>query len=138
MAGISQKRGLLSEINVTPLVDVMLVLLIIFMITAPLLTTGLKVDLPETRAGELRSPEKPLVIVITREGKILVGREVLSLPRLSRWLSEARAAGLVKAVQIRADRRVPYEVVARVLGELSAAGITSVALVTQPLEHEGS
>jgi len=138
MAGISQKKGLLSEINVTPLVDVMLVLLIIFMITAPLLTTGLKVDLPETRAGELRSPEKPLVIVITREGKILVGREVLSLPRLSRWLSEARAAGLVKAVQVQADRRVPYEVVARVLGELSAAGITSVALVTQPLEHEGS
>ena len=138
MAGISQKKGLLSEINVTPLVDVMLVLLIIFMITAPLLTTGLKVDLPETQAGELRSPEKPLVIVITREGKILVGREALSLPRLSRWLSEARAAGLVKAVQVQADRRVPYEVVARVLGELSAAGITSVALVTQPLEHEGS
>ncbi|QJA06785.1 ExbD/TolR family protein [Thermosulfurimonas marina] len=137
MAGISRK-GLLSEINVTPLVDVMLVLLIIFMITAPLLTTGLKVDLPETQAGELQATGKPLVIVITREGKILVGRKVLSLKRLSRWLAEARSAGLIKEVQLQADRRVPYEVVARVLGELSAAGITSVALVTQPLEHEGS
>ncbi len=128
---------MLADINVTPLVDVMLVLLIIFMITAPLLTTGLRVDLPETRAGEVRSPGKPLIITITREGKILVGREALSLSRLSRWLSEAQAAGLVQEVQVRADRRVPYGVVARVLGELSGAGITKVALITQPLSNEG-
>lgn len=133
-----QRKGLLSEINVTPLVDVMLVLLIIFMITAPLLTTGLKVDLPKTRAGEIKPTEKPLVIIITREGKILVGKEAVSLRRLSRWLAEARAAGLVKEVQLRADRRVPYGLVAKVLGELSGAGITNIALVTQPLENEGS
>ncbi|RUM89505.1 MAG: protein TolR [Thermodesulfatator sp.] len=138
MSGGLGKKGLLAEINVTPLVDVMLVLLIIFMITAPLLSTGLQVDLPRTRAGELRPAEKPLVIVITREGKILVGREAVSLSRLSRWISEARSAGLVREVQLQADRRVPYELVARVLGELSAAGVTEIALVTQPLEHEGS
>ena len=129
------RKGLLAEINVTPLVDVMLVLLIIFMITAPLFTTGLRVDLPRTRAGKLKTPERPLVITITREGRILVGKEAVSLSRLSRWLAEARAAGLVREVQLRADRTVPYGIVARVLGELSGAGLTDIALVTQPLEH---
>ena len=125
-------KGLMAEINVTPLVDVMLVLLIIFMITAPLLTTGIEVDLPETRAGELKKKEKSLVVTITKEGKIIVGRESLSLKRLSRWLAEAKRAGIVKEVQIRADREVPYGLVAKVLGELEAAGITEIGLMTKP------
>lgn len=125
-------KGLMAEINVTPLVDVMLVLLIIFMITAPLLTTGIEVDLPETRAGELKKKEKSLVVTITKEGKIIVGRESLSLKRLSRWLAEAKRAGIVKEVRIRADREVPYGLVAKVLGELEAAGITEIGLMTKP------
>jgi len=129
------KKGLLAEINVTPLVDVMLVLLIIFMITAPLLTTGIQVDLPETRAGELRKSSKPFVITITHEGKIIVGRQSLSLERLSRWLAEAKRAGLVREVQIQADKRVPYGLVAKVLGEVSAAGITEIGLMTRPVSQ---
>ena len=125
-------KGLMAEINVTPLVDVMLVLLIIFMITAPLLTSGIEVDLPETRAGELRKKEKSLVVTITKEGKIVVGRESLSLKRLSRWLAEAKRAGIVKEVQIRADREVPYGLVAKVLGEIESAGITEIGLMTKP------
>ena len=125
-------KGLMAEINVTPLVDVMLVLLIIFMITAPLLTTGIEVDLPETRAGELKKKEKSLVVTITKEGKIIVGRESLSLKRLSRWLAEAKRAGIVKEVQIRADREVPYGLVAKVLGEIESAGITEIGLMTKP------
>ncbi|HIE33109.1 MAG TPA: biopolymer transporter ExbD [Thermodesulfobacteriaceae bacterium] len=127
------KKGLMAEINVTPLVDVMLVLLIIFMITAPLLTTGIQVDLPETRAGELKKNEKPFVITITKEGKIIVGQQSLSLERLSRWLAEAKRVGIVKDVQIQADKQVPYGLIAKVLGELEAAGITEIGLMTKPV-----
>ncbi|OAQ21477.1 ExbD/TolR family protein [Thermosulfurimonas dismutans] len=129
----SGKKGLMAEINVTPLVDVMLVLLIIFMITAPLLTTGIQVDLPETRAGELKKSEKPFVITITKEGKIIVGQQSLSLDRLSRWLAEAKRVGIVKDVQIQADKQVPYGLIAKVLGELEAAGITEIGLMTKPV-----
>ncbi len=135
---VGKSRGLLAEINVIPLVDIMLVLLIIFMITAPLLTTGIEVELPQTRAGELKESSRPFVITITRKGEILVGRQRLSLERLSRWLKEAKEAGLIKEVRLRADREVPYGVVAQVLGELEAAGITQIGLITQPGPHERS
>lgn len=127
-------QGLLAEINVIPLVDIVLVLLIIFMITAPLLTTGIQVDLPQTQAGEIKSKVRPLIITVTKEGHILVKKQKLSLKRLSRWLKEAKRAGLIKEVQVQADQKASYGLVAKVLGELSAAGITEVALLTRPHE----
>ena len=125
------KKGLRAEINVTPLVDVMLVLLIIFMITAPMMTTGLEVDLPKTKAGELKA-EKPLLITVTARGKIFIGKKEIPLARLSAWLTEARRKGLLREVNLKADRRCPYGVVAKVLAEIQAVGITNIGLVTEP------
>ncbi len=134
-----REEGLLAEINVVPLVDIVLVLLIIFMITAPLMTTGILVDLPKTKAGPIpQSPKKPLTIVITREGKVRVGREFVSLKRLEAWLKEAKDKGLVKDVRLQADEKVPYGVVARVLGLVEAAGISEISLITIPVSHEKS
>ena len=125
------RRGLMAEINVTPLVDVMLVLLIIFMITAPMLSTGLEVDLPQTKAGELKS-QKPLLIAIDRQGRIFIENKEIPLSRLSVWLREAKKTGLIKEVNLKADKNCPYGLVAKVLGELEAVGITQVGLVTKP------
>jgi len=124
----------MADINVTPLVDVMLVLLIIFMITAPMMTTGLEVDLPKTKAGELKA-EKPLLITINAEGKIFINQQEFPLERLGIWLKEARKRGWLKGVTLKADRRCPYGIVAKVLAEIQAIGITEVGLVTEPENH---
>ncbi len=134
MGSNSSRRGLLADINVTPLVDVMLVLLIIFMITAPMMTTGLEVDLPKTKAGQLKA-EKPLLITINAEGKIFINQQEFPLERLDIWLKEARKGGWLKGVTLKADRRCPYGIVAKVLAEIQAVGITEVGLVTEPENH---
>ena len=125
------KKGLMADINVTPLVDVMLVLLIIFMITAPMLSTGLEVDLPETKAGALEQKE-PLLIVVNRKGEIFIENKKFDLKSLKTWLLQARKAGLVKAINLKADRRCPYGQVARILAEIEAAGFSEIGLVTRP------
>ncbi len=130
----SQNKGLNAEINVTPLVDVMLVLLIIFMITAPMLSSGLEVDLPETKAGELQS-QKPLLIVINDKGQIFIQNKEIPLSRLGTWLREAKKTGLLKEINIKADQSCPYGLVAKVLGEVQSAGINNVGLVTKPEEN---
>ncbi len=130
----TRNNGLNADINVTPLVDVMLVLLIIFMITAPMLSTGLEVDLPETKAGELQA-KKPLLIVINEKGQIFIQNKEISLARLEVWLREAQKAGLLKEVNLKADKRCPYGLVARVLAEVQNVGINSIGLVTKPEEN---
>ncbi len=130
----NQRRGLMAEINVTPLVDVMLVLLIIFMITAPMMTTGIEVDLPRTKAGELKS-EKSLIISITANGKIYINQQQIPLSRLSIWLKEARKRGLLNEITIKADRHCPYGIVAKVLSEVQSVGITNIGLMTEIEDH---
>ena len=125
------KRGLMAEINVTPLVDVMLVLLIIFMITAPMMTTGLEVNLPKTKAGELQA-EKPLLVTINAEGRVFINRQEIPLSRLGVWLREVRRKGLIREVNLKADRRCPYGVVAKVLAEIQSVGVANIGLVTEP------
>ncbi|WP_051132495.1 ExbD/TolR family protein [Thermodesulfatator atlanticus] len=125
------KKGLVADINVTPLVDVMLVLLIIFMITAPLLSTGLEVDLPQTKAGDLKQKE-PLLIVINAKGEVFVGNKKIALSALGKFLAQTKKAGLKKDINIKADKRCPYGVVAKVLAEVKKAGFESVGLVTKP------
>jgi len=126
-------KGLQHEINVIPLVDIVLVILIIFMITAPLMTTGLEVDLPKTKdTGLVRKEREPLKITITARGEVKVSGEVVSLERLSKWLSEAKRHKLVEEVQIEADRQALYEIVAKVLAEVKKAGFTQVGLLTLP------
>lgn len=126
-------KNLQDEINVIPLVDIVLVILIIFMITAPLMTTGLEVDLPKTKDTGLSQREtKPLRITITDRGEIKVAGERINLEALGRWLEEAKKHNLVQEVQIEADRRALYEVVAKVLAEVKRAGFTQVGLLTLP------
>ena len=133
----------LSEINVTPLVDVMLVLLIIFMISAPLLNVAVPVELPETEATAVDSSDDPVVISIKRDGAIYVGEGEVSFDRLVATVSEAAGPdGREKAVSVRGDGRAPYQAVARVMARLSSAGFTKLNLITDtaggaPTDEEG-
>ncbi|MEZ0343632.1 MAG: biopolymer transporter ExbD [Caldimicrobium sp.] len=126
-------KGLQDEINIIPLVDIILVILIIFMITAPLMTSGLEVDLPKTKDTAItRKEREPLKITITARGEIKISGQRISLERLSRWLAEAKKHQLVEEVQIEADRRAYFEIVAKVLSEVKRAGFTQVGVLTQP------
>jgi biopolymer transport protein TolR len=133
-------RYLLSEINVTPLVDVMLVLLVIFMITAPLLHTGLRVTLPKTRTVEAQSPPTQAVIItIDQQGNIYLGtgtkmaHQPISADDLALILRERLSHSPDKRVFVRGDGETPYRVIAYVLGLCRQAG-ASVNLVTEPLK----
>ena len=123
----------LSEINVTPLVDVMLVLLIIFMISAPLLTVGVPVELPKTEASAVETNNEPLTVSIDRQGAIFIGDGETSFDDLAtRLLTEAGGAEQAgeRPVFVRADGRAPYQAVARVMARLSGAGFTKLNLIT--------
>ncbi|WP_022854933.1 ExbD/TolR family protein [Thermodesulfobacterium thermophilum] len=125
-------KDLQGEINIIPLVDVVLVILIIFMITAPLMTSGIEVELPKTKNFPITQKEvQPIKITITKEGKIkLYGQEV-SLEVLSKWAEEAKQRELAKEIQIEADKDCPYGIVAKVLSELKKAGFSELGLLTQ-------
>ena len=125
----------MGEINVTPLVDVMLVLLIVFMVTAPLLSQGVQVDLPETQAPPLQQDIEPLVITIQRDGSIHLQRHPIALAQLPERIRAMRQQRPDLPVFIRGDAQVPYAQVARVMGALEAAGIRKVGLVTEPIRH---
>lgn len=120
-----------SDINVTPLVDVVLVLLIIFMITAPLLFSGLKIQLPEANAAPIPPQENPIVLMVDKDGKVYFEEKEIPLidlkKRLPLWLERAKTEG----VYIKADERASYGSVLKVLDLLNQLGVTSVALVTR-------
>ncbi|WP_447910694.1 ExbD/TolR family protein [Brevundimonas bullata] len=121
----------LSEINVTPLVDVMLVLLIIFMISAPLLTVGVPVELPKTEASAVETTDKPITVSIDQNGAIFIGEGEVRWEQLAiRVAEEGGADARDKPVFIRADGRAPYQAVARVMARLSASGFSKLNLIT--------
>jgi biopolymer transport protein TolR len=126
------RRKPLSEINVTPLVDVMLVLLIIFMISAPLLTVGVPVELPKTEAGAVEADKPPVTLSIDRDGAIFVARDETAydalIERVTDEAGETEREDL--SIFVRADGRAPYQAVARVMARLSAAGFTKLNLIT--------
>jgi biopolymer transport protein TolR len=128
----SGKSRVMSEINVTPLVDVMLVLLIIFMVTAPLMQQGLDVELPETTNSGLNTNDEPFTLVITKDGSISAGKVPLELSTLKTKLSAIFKTRKNKQVYIQADKKTEYGVVAAVLAETRAAGIFNISLVTLP------
>jgi len=126
-----RRRQTLSEINVTPLVDVMLVLLIIFMISAPLLTTGVEVELPKTEASAVDVTEQPVTVTIDRDGAIYIGESGVDWNDLvARVAQEGGAEARDKPVFVRADGRAPYQAVARVMARLSGAGFVKLNLIT--------
>ena len=123
---------LMSEINVTPFVDVMLVLLIIFMVTAPMMMQGVGVDLPETTAEPLNAQDEPLNIRINKDGQVFISDYQVSLDFLGEKLQKILEGRENKEVFMSADKAVPYGVVARVMSEIKAAGIEKLGMVTQP------
>lgn len=121
----------MSEINVTPFVDVMLVLLVIFMVTAPLLTVGVPVDLPQTEATQLSDQEEPLVVSIDNEGRIFVQETPVELDTLAPRLEAVRGAKTDTNIYVRGDRAIDYGRVMAVMGALNSAGFERVSLVAE-------
>ena len=124
------RRGALSEINVTPLVDVMLVLLIIFMISAPLLTSGVPIELPKTEAGAMQDQSEPITVTIKADGSLFIGETAIPFAALKPRLSAMSSAGYDKPIYVRADGKASYEVVARVMAALSTGGFSKINLIT--------
>ena len=134
--GRHHRRSVMSEINVTPMVDVMLVLLIVFMVSAPLLTVGVPVDLPQTQAKSLDKGQEPLVVSLTNKGEVFLQSADTPtpidelVPKL-KAITDARGSGLDERIYVRADRAADWGAVMRVMGRLSAAGFKKVARVTE-------
>lgn len=122
----------MSEINVTPLVDVMLVLLIIFMVTAPMLQEGVEVNLPQVKAQNITG-EKSLVVALTKDKRIYLNERRVTLEELEERLQSFAAVDPKKEVYLRADKDVPYGVVVDVMARIKKAGITQLGMVTLPL-----
>ena len=119
-----------SEINVTPMVDVMLVLLVIFMITAPLLTVGVPVDLPQTQANAIRDPEEPMSVSINAEGKVFLQDAEIELAALVPRLRAIAGTNPDLRIFVRGDKSVDYGRVMEVMGTINAGGFNKVALIT--------
>ena len=124
--------GMMSEINVTPFVDVMLVLLVIFMVTTPLMVTGMEVELPRAEAPPLESSEDQLVLAITANGSFYIGEREIPAEELGEKLAAIAKANPDRDVFLKADGQVTYEQVAQLMAMAKNAGIAKVGLVTQP------
>ena len=121
----------MSEINVTPLVDVMLVLLIVFMVAAPMMTAGVPIDLPKTAANELNSQTQPITVAVTPEGSIYVGEDAVAENDLIAAVTALATNGTEDRIFLRGDRTANYGAVMKVMGLLSGAGFTKIGLITE-------
>ena len=133
--GRRQATRPMSDINVTPMVDVMLVLLVIFMVTAPLLTVGVPIELPETKGQQLQTNKEPLTISVNRDGKVFIQETEVKLDEIAPKLRAIAKSGYDEQIFIRGDKGIDYGTVMRVMGRIKTAGFTKVSLVT---ESEGS
>lgn len=124
-------NGPMSEINVTPLVDVMLVLLVIFMVTAPMMTTGLDVNLPQAKAGALDESKPPIIISVSGHSEIYLNDRRIPLEKLGGAIQEEQRRQGNPLVLLKADRSVPYGTVVQVMGALKAAGVEKLGMVTE-------
>jgi len=137
MDGSSQRdTTTIAQINVTPLVDVMLVLLVIFMVTAPIIQQGVQVNLPQAKAGAIPGTEELLVVTIAKNGKVYLNDNPLTLAELGDKLRAIRKLQADKQVYLRADQDVRYGLVIRAVAEIKQAGIERLGMVTRPSSDE--
>ncbi len=135
----NKNGGLMSEINVTPFVDVMLVLLIIFMVTAPMMIQGVNVSLPQTEnTDNIASDEDQLIVTIDQNNKILINDYEVGIDFLREKLSKIFETRSTKNIFLKADKSIPYGTVVRVMSEIKGAGVEKLGMVTLPLETKGS
>ena len=126
--------GTMSDINVTPLVDVMLVLLIVFMVAAPLMTTGVPIELPKTQAKQLATPSEPLTISVQADRKVFIDKSEIALTDLAAKLQSLAKNGNDEQLMVRGDTNVPYGAIMEVMGVLNSAGFSKISLVTTPAD----
>jgi len=127
-----RSRAPMADINVTPMVDVMLVLLIVFMVAAPLLTVGVNVDLPTTQADSLPQNDKPVIVSVDGQGKIFIGDAEVGVATLVDQLKAAAPGGPETRIYVRGDQAINYGKVMETMGLIKAAGFTKVALIALP------
>jgi biopolymer transport protein TolR len=128
----ARRGGAINEINMTPFIDVMLVLLIIFMVAAPLMTAGVPLDLPQTQAAQLNVDAKPVTLSIRASGQVFLGEEPLQDTDIAGKLGSAAKQGFDERIYVRGDKRVDYGRVAQIMSLVTSAGYKRVALVTEP------
>jgi len=131
------KNRLMSDINVTPFVDVMLVLLIIFMVTAPMMSQGVSVSLPEATSKPLPTETEPLIITINKNNQIFINDYQVTLDFLQEKLSKIIESRQNRDVYLRADRNISYGMVVRVMSEIKEAGVEKLGMVTEPVPSNG-
>lgn len=126
-------KRILSQINVTPFVDVMLVLLIIFMVTAPMLESGIDVNLPKAAASPIETAREPVVVTVDKNGEVFISEKAVGHPELKEKLKAIFAGRTSRAVYLRADTSTPYGFVAKTMAEIRNAGVERIAMITEPL-----
>ena len=131
-----RRNSLISDINVTPFVDVMLVLLIIFMVAAPLMTVGVPVDLPETQAKEMNAQTEPITVSINNEGKVFIQETEVAMDDIVPRLEAIAKTGYEERIFVRGDQASDYGTVLRVMGRLNSAGFKNIGLVS--LQEQGA
>ncbi|MCP4665816.1 MAG: protein TolR [Deltaproteobacteria bacterium] len=127
-------KGFMSEINVTPFVDVMLVLLIIFMVTAPMMTQGVDVNLPKTTTKYLKTKDEPLILTVTRKEEVFIENMGITLDDLETKIKSIFENRRDKEILLKADKDVPYGFVIKVVARVKRAGINKLGMVTEPLD----
>lgn len=134
-APTGRKRGRrytpMAEINVTPLVDVMLVLLIVFMVTAPLLTVGVPIELPKTEANALKADKEPIAVTVKPDGKVFLQESEIGIDEIAPKLLAIAKSGYDETIFVRGDRNASYGTLMRVMGRINAAGFKLISLITE-------
>jgi len=125
------RKAPMSEINITPMVDVMLVLLIIFMVAAPMLTVGVPIELPQSQGKQLESSKEPLTISVAANGDTFIGETKVALPEIADKLKSIAKNGVEEQIYVRGDKGIDYGTVMKVMGRISAGGFKKVSLVTE-------
>jgi biopolymer transport protein TolR len=132
--GRSKRRGF-AEINVTPMVDIMLVLLIIFMVAAPMMTSGVNVDLPKAQSSPIQGQDEPLTVSIQKSGKVFINKDAIKVENLGVKLKAIIGEKADTRILVRGDSQVDYGKIMQVVGAINAAGFTKVALITDQVDN---